>query len=333
MDAAWTIAELAERAAAALAAGAPVRVNGRVRDLPNARLIRWYTTIGLLDPPLGRRGRTALYGRRHLLQLVAVKRRQSQGRSIAEIQRELTGATDVMLREIAALPEGDLRDLPAEDRGDRGGLGGLPAEAPADSRPRFWAARPDISFSPDHEIPEEDLHSPVPLPAELREPAPRLTPQPTARPTAQPARRSAAQPAAQPAALVQGIRLAPGVVVMLDAPIPDGPGPIPPTPEDLTALQSAARPLLAELHRRGLLPAGHTSPDAPRPQETPHSQEAPRPHDSPHSQETPHPQEIPHSHAAGQPPTTAAPSAADPSAADPTDPSSTTSADPAGRSQ
>ncbi|GAA1524894.1 hypothetical protein GCM10009678_02710 [Actinomadura kijaniata] len=312
MDAAWTIAELAERAAAALAAGAPVRVNGRVRDLPNARLIRWYTTIGLLDPPLGRRGRTALYGRRHLLQLVAVKRRQSQGRSIAEIQRELTGATDAMLREIATLPEGDLRDLPGEDLED---LGGLPAEAPAGSRPRFWAARPDVSFSPDHEISEEDLHSPAPLPPELREPAPRLTPQPTTPSTARPAQRPTAQPAAQPAALVQGIRLAPGVVVMLDAPIPGGPGPIPPTPEDLAALQSAARPLLAELHRRGLLPTGHTSPDAQRP------------HDPPRSQETPHPQEIPRSHAAGQPPTTA-----DPSAAEPTDPS-TTSADPAGRSQ
>jgi hypothetical protein len=29
-------------------------------------------------------GRTALYGPRHLLQVVAVKRRQAQGRSLAE---------------------------------------------------------------------------------------------------------------------------------------------------------------------------------------------------------------------------------------------------------
>src|SRR5580704_8169548 len=53
-----------------------VRANGRVRDVPNERLVRWYVTVGLVDPPLSRRGRVARYGRRHLLQLVAVKRRQ-----------------------------------------------------------------------------------------------------------------------------------------------------------------------------------------------------------------------------------------------------------------
>ncbi|MEV4459468.1 MerR family transcriptional regulator, partial [Microbispora sp. NPDC049633] len=83
--------------------GPEPRGNGRVREVPNERLIRWYTTIGLLDPPLGRRGRVALYGRRHLLQLVAVKRRQADGLSIAAIQAELTGATDAMLQRVAGL--------------------------------------------------------------------------------------------------------------------------------------------------------------------------------------------------------------------------------------
>ncbi|WP_328709636.1 MerR family transcriptional regulator [Microbispora hainanensis] len=85
--------------------GPEPRANGRVREVPNERLIRWYTTIGLLDPPLGRRGRVALYGRRHLLQLVAVKRRQAEGRSIADIQAELAGATDAMLMRVAGLTE------------------------------------------------------------------------------------------------------------------------------------------------------------------------------------------------------------------------------------
>ncbi|RAY15374.1 MerR family transcriptional regulator [Actinomadura craniellae] len=123
----WTITELAERAGAVLA-DEPAEVNGRVRDLPNERLIRWYTTIGLVDPPLGRRGRVALYGRRHLLQLVAIKRRQAAGRSIAEIQLELAGAPDTALGEIAGLPGPG-----SEERDDR-----------------FWAARPaaDIAFRP-----------------------------------------------------------------------------------------------------------------------------------------------------------------------------------------
>src|SRR3954449_10098324 len=106
MQTRWTMVELVARVAAALDgaayAGAP---NGRVRDVPDARAIRWYATIGLVDRPAAMRGRTALYGPRHLLQLVAVKRRQAQGRTLAEIQQELAGAGDTALREIAAVPD------------------------------------------------------------------------------------------------------------------------------------------------------------------------------------------------------------------------------------
>ncbi|MEO3871497.1 helix-turn-helix domain-containing protein [Nonomuraea sp. B12E4] len=100
----WTIGELAAHAARELRATSPQGANGRVRDLPGERLIRWYTTIGLVDPPLTRRGRVARYGRRHLLQLVAVKRLQAAGHSIAQIQAALAGATDHMLEAAADLP-------------------------------------------------------------------------------------------------------------------------------------------------------------------------------------------------------------------------------------
>src|SRR3954467_4007627 len=98
----WTLTELAPPPSEALAAE-PGRVNGRVQEVPNERLIRWYTTIGLVDPPLSRRGRIALYGPRHLLQVVAVKRRQAAGRTIAEIQTELAGAPDTVLQQISGL--------------------------------------------------------------------------------------------------------------------------------------------------------------------------------------------------------------------------------------
>src|SRR3984885_999026 len=131
MQESWTIAELAELGAETLAAtesdepsSGPVRANGRVRDVPNERLVRWYVTVGLVDPPLSRRGRVAQYGRRHLLQLVAVKRRQAEGRSLAEIQAELAGATDEKLAAVARVP-------------------GTPPAPEASAVPgRFWARQP-----------------------------------------------------------------------------------------------------------------------------------------------------------------------------------------------
>src|SRR3954466_3310278 len=100
----WTIEELSERVADALAVGYPGQPSGRVREGPDRRTIRWYTTIGLVDRPTAMRGRTALYGRRHLLQLAAVKKLQSAGRTLAEIQELLLGATDRRLAELAQIP-------------------------------------------------------------------------------------------------------------------------------------------------------------------------------------------------------------------------------------
>ncbi|BCJ46635.1 hypothetical protein GCM10010168_38420 [Actinoplanes ianthinogenes] len=140
----WTMEELVDRVRAALAAeysGAP---NGRVRDLPDRRSIRWYSTIGLVDRPLGTRGRNALYGPRHLLQLVAIKRLQAAGRTLAEIQAELAGAPEEVLTEVARVPA----DL----------LSGDPSPAPeATTRPPFWKAAPaapavDWAFPTDTDI-------------------------------------------------------------------------------------------------------------------------------------------------------------------------------------
>lgn len=107
-DELWTIEQLPEQVAALLAHNYEGQSNGRVRELPNGRTIRWYTTIGLVDRPAATRGRTALYGRRHLLQLAAVKKLQSAGRTLAEIQEMLVGVTDKRLAELADLPRLDI---------------------------------------------------------------------------------------------------------------------------------------------------------------------------------------------------------------------------------
>jgi DNA-binding transcriptional MerR regulator len=128
-----TLTELVALATRALADG-QVRVdNARVTGVPDARLIRWYTTIGLLDRPTIGPGRVARYRMRHLLQVVAIKRLQAQGLPLAQIQQRLAGATEAQLRTVAALPE--RLSVADEDR--------------PDAADRFWTARPTADERPD----------------------------------------------------------------------------------------------------------------------------------------------------------------------------------------
>ena len=87
MSASWTIRELRQQIEQALA-GDEAPANGQVRAVPDERSIRYYTTLGLIDRPT-LRGRTALYGRRQLAQVITIKRWQGEGRSLAEIQQQL----------------------------------------------------------------------------------------------------------------------------------------------------------------------------------------------------------------------------------------------------
>jgi DNA-binding transcriptional MerR regulator len=117
----WTIDDLGARVAEALAVGYAGPPNGRVRDVPDRRTIRYYTTLGLIDRPAAMRGRTALYGRRHLMQLAAIKRLQAKGQSLAEIQRTLVGLPDAALGRLADLPPGVGDALPPTRAAPAGG--------------------------------------------------------------------------------------------------------------------------------------------------------------------------------------------------------------------
>jgi DNA-binding transcriptional MerR regulator len=99
----WTIQELCDQVARALASGYAGARDARTREVPDLRTIRYYTTLGLLDRPAEMRGRTALYGRRHLVQLVAIKQLQSLGLSLPQIQQRLAGATDATLAKLAGM--------------------------------------------------------------------------------------------------------------------------------------------------------------------------------------------------------------------------------------
>src|SRR5215469_6314889 len=128
----YTIAELADASAAALDALGIAARNGQVRDRPDVRTIRYYGTLGLVDRPAKMTGRTALYGDRHLLQVLAVKALQARGTTLADVQRTLVGASEPELR--AAVGPG----LP-------GALAAVAAAAgPPPARPggAFWRTPP-----------------------------------------------------------------------------------------------------------------------------------------------------------------------------------------------
>ncbi|GAA4223347.1 hypothetical protein GCM10022254_00310 [Actinomadura meridiana] len=324
MEETWTISELAERAAAAVAADRAAQVSGRVRDLPNERLIRWYATIGLVDPPLGRRGRTALYGPRHLLQLVAVKRRQAAGRSIAEIQVELAAATNEALERIATLPPQAAPPVqPNIDQALTPKSADRPTPHATISPEAGGQATPDTQTTPelDNDWPTTTPASderPVLAPGSQNSPTaptrPSSTPPAPATSTNEPSNpeaplaevtaasststyagetssqgaptddptKGAASRGARPTRegfwntrpdvsyhhqatvsgdygkplplIVQGVRLAPGLTLLLDVSTISG--------DDLAAIEDATRPLLGELRRRGLL----NPPVSPAPQ-------------------------------------------------------------------
>lgn len=123
-----TISDLAADLATAMD-GWPEPDNGQVRALPDERTLRWYGTIGLMDRPLSWRGRTALYGERHLLQILAVKRLQSAGWRIATILERLLGADDEALRRVAHAVASEVPPATA-----------VPDEAPRRQEIAIWSA-------------------------------------------------------------------------------------------------------------------------------------------------------------------------------------------------
>ncbi|MBI4347512.1 MAG: MerR family transcriptional regulator [Elusimicrobia bacterium] len=98
MDAAWALEELCAAVETELLRRglAEAQADGRVSSVPDARTIRYYQTLGLLDRPAIVE-RQARYGRRQLLQLLAIKVLQASGVALSEIQERLYGASDAEL--------------------------------------------------------------------------------------------------------------------------------------------------------------------------------------------------------------------------------------------
>ncbi|HEV8650298.1 MAG TPA: MerR family transcriptional regulator [Actinomycetes bacterium] len=283
--ASWTLDELTRRVGGALSVDYDGQASGRVRDVPDQRVIRWYTTLGLVDRPAAMRGRTALYGPRHLRQLVAIKRLQARGLSLADVQVELAGASEADLEQIARVPLAEqIAQVPLAPASTAPEPGG-----PELARPD---AGPPVPEAPDAgpPVPEApDAGPPVPEAPAAGRPAseapgatvPTSTVDgqattgappaqtggagrrfwaagPAAPPPAAPARgalgrgswRRPSRPPVRPAAHLQGIRLGDEATLLIGVQRPVDAA-------DVRALRAAARPLLEALHARGLAGPGH----------------------------------------------------------------------------
>jgi DNA-binding transcriptional MerR regulator len=153
-----TLPELVEALPGLLASGYDGARSGRIRDLPDARTVRWYQTLGMVDRPAAFRGRTALFGRHHLLQLAAIKRLQSSGFPLSDIQRGLAGKNDAELARSAGVAQKDVdqiieRAVLARSKASASKLAAAVAGEPSPPSRRasaFWKAKPaaDASSAP-----------------------------------------------------------------------------------------------------------------------------------------------------------------------------------------
>lgn len=220
-----TLSELADLAQRAVEAVAVAPKSNQAKSRPAPRMLRYYQSIGLLSPPAAVRGRTPLFGRRHLEEVLAVKRLQADGVSLEDVRSRLEGLDASGLSALARFPEelvpeglasGDPEESPDE-----------PAEAPTPAsrtRSAFWSSAPPSAPAP---------------------PAPPLR-------SGGVTSRSTALPAASPvtSSVVTGVRLVPGADLVLHSSRPL-------TLEESAELSAAAAPLLSALTRLGLL-AGTT---------------------------------------------------------------------------
>ena len=131
-----TLDEFAEIANTLLPQYLPLDRSSRAGDEVNPRLIRHYTTQGLLDPPL-KEGREARYVLRHLLQLLALRSLMAGGYSAQALYELLPGKTDA---ELLSLLDGGARlevhpDASPQERQILGVIGSPPSKDASEPPP------------------------------------------------------------------------------------------------------------------------------------------------------------------------------------------------------
>lgn len=137
----WTLDALVQRVTAELAERGLLvaQRDGRVAAAPDARTVRYYQSLGLIDRPRPV-GREARYLERHRLQLLAIKALQSARAPLAEVQARLYGRSNA---ELAAV----VREAGQAVQGAAASRAAAPASAVgvAELLPTLAAAAPAVA--------------------------------------------------------------------------------------------------------------------------------------------------------------------------------------------
>jgi DNA-binding transcriptional MerR regulator len=77
-----------------------------VTELPDERTVRYYLAEGLIPPAEEKQGTASVFGFRHLLQLLVVKKLQAEGLPIRAIRELVTGKTERQLERLLGVENG-----------------------------------------------------------------------------------------------------------------------------------------------------------------------------------------------------------------------------------
>ena len=99
----WGLRDLAALAGGVLEASGVIPLSAAAKTRPTERTIRFYVARGLVSPPEGR-GTAAMYGYKHLLQVLAIKLRQMEGATLEVLTREFAEQPgDALERRVASV--------------------------------------------------------------------------------------------------------------------------------------------------------------------------------------------------------------------------------------
>ena len=125
--------------------------DNKVTEIPTVRTIRYYISSGLVDKAIDYKGSAAIYGYRHLLQLVAIKHLQANNFQIKKIGEIIQGLTNEELEGLLVSPQEDEKTRKTRDMASPLVMGILK------SKLKIKPTEPTISKAEPESIPASEL--------------------------------------------------------------------------------------------------------------------------------------------------------------------------------